>query len=99
MKSDKNLNFIQFYKKYVGKKLPGVGLCNSLPIALLESEEFKRVKPTEKDQYNIRREWDSLTYWGSGLNILTSKSSERQRTFTPLRQTLVLLCACMRNEY
>lgn len=87
--------FLDFYEYYMySGKIPDCGLCNSLddlnPLSLFAPDT------TEIPNIDIRE-----GYWAyNGENELDTSVAQdvRAYTFTPLRQTIVLFCACINNE-
>lgn len=81
-----------YYNCMETEYLPSVGLC-SCGLPLLEL-----LKPTPKDYDTLFKEWMSITFWGCGLPRIGTVTEDRQRSFTPLRQNIVLLLACLNGE-
>lgn len=89
---NKQQAFLDFYKECMknSKKMPNDGLCRNL------GRRIDPVKPTKQDIIKLDREDLSASYWGSGLAYWDLNKCHK---FTPLRQTLVLLLACINEEY
>ena len=81
------------YEKWMREgELPDNGLCNSIDFLSQEKKIFRLFVPTEKDLLELEAEGKSGIYWGSD-GILNS-----EYVLTPLRQTIVLLCAAVNDE-
>jgi len=66
------------------------GLCiHKLP-------KFYLIEPTYIDLIDINQNGESGGWWGSGLPVF---DKDRKTLFTPLRQNIVLLLACLNEEY
>ena len=89
--------FLDFYEKCMesGELLPEAGLCQCKPFK--GSKEFRRIKATGEEQQKLQDMGLTSGYWGSGLPYYTN-NHEVTYSFTPLRQTIVLLCAAMAGE-
>jgi len=88
--------YLECYKEWMEKgEMPKRGLCNSLPEELRVLVAFDLVKPTEHDMDNLRSEGLSGWFWASGLSW---DELYKDVPFTPLRQTILLLCAAMNDE-
>ncbi len=89
------MKYLDFYNKCViTKELPDDGLCNCGVIKI-----DSLLKPTEEDIEQLRFEGYAYTYWGSlGKEDDSVAQRERYRSFTPLRQNIVLLLACLNGE-
>lgn len=83
---------LDYYHKWLETNNVGFGLCCS-PIG--KFEEFRLVSPTNDDIDILHNEALSLAFWGSGLS---QHALDRDTSFTPLRQNLVLLIAALREE-
>lgn len=94
-KNKKKETFLSLYNQWIRRgKLPMIwsgGLCSSLPNHLYQSEAFKMIEPQTEDDIRFGE-----AYWGCG-EPLASWEVE-QYGFTPLRQTIMLLCACLNGE-
>lgn len=96
-----NKTYLDFYYKFMktGKMTNyyepkeifyGGGLCNALPYTLLMEEPFELIYPTPGDKPV------SVAFWADGVD--KHDYNKRRFEFTPLRQTLLLLCAAMSDE-
>ena len=89
----------KFYEKYVEfthlGKLPDNGLCNSIGKELQSKDGWIIIKPSEREKDQLSKENKSSIYWGSGLRIY---DEGEKHFFTELRQTILLLAACLNNE-
>lgn len=56
---------------------------------------FDLFRPDHEDYFNLNREDLATTFWGSGVSLY---DDNRLFTFTPLRQTIVLLMCAMNDE-
>lgn len=91
----KNKKFIDCYNDWIKNRvMPYSGMCDSLPKYLRDSKEFKIISPTIEEALNHCKEGGLVLHWG-----VMDLENENLFEFTPLRQTIILLCACMRNEY
>lgn len=79
-------------------RLPKGGLCNSLPDHLFEKKAFNMMHPTEKDVRELINSGYPVTYWGAGDKWSNLYMRSVSRTFTPLRQNLILFAALLNNE-
>jgi hypothetical protein len=96
----KRRKFLKFFKEYFGYDLPDNGLCFSKWHMRLHSEQlqlFDLMIPSGGDSDDLDKEGLDSAYWGSGLPV-TYRKWERMYSFTPLRQTIVLLLAAMNDE-
>lgn len=86
-----------FYKNYCNTgKMPFDGLCGCVyEGGLLSGELLSHFEPTFSDEKELRHNQQSTVYWASGLHM---DDDSKFDTFTPLRQTIVLLMAAMNNE-
>jgi hypothetical protein len=92
----KKYRYLPLYEEWMEKgSIPGKGLCGSLD---KEGRELlKNFVPTDEDANVLMEDdWGSW-YWGSGLKY-SDDVIEQRYSFTPLRQTIVLLMAAMNNE-
>lgn len=94
------MKYLEFYKSCMATgKLPDWGLCCSLEgRAKLFEDLFPDPEEDERDNF-------TNSFWGyNGEPIQTDKlngswvDSEYARSFTPLRQTIVLLLAAINGE-
>jgi hypothetical protein len=87
----KKSRYLPLYKEWMEKgSIPGIGLCGSLD---KEGRELlKNFVPTDLMEADY-----SSWYWGSGLKY-SDDVIEQMYSFTPLRQTIVLLMAAMNDE-
>ena len=94
----KNKKYLSIYELWApkGKMLPGEtrdtsGLCdyfNGDPL-------FELMKPTVKDEEQLRHEGKSTYVWASDVGY---EEDGEFFTFNPLRQTIVLFMAAMNDE-
>jgi hypothetical protein len=88
--------FLDFYKVNIELgEIPDCGLCNSL-------DDMDLIPLFEPNGNEILNEDVRFGYWGyNGENELDNSVDQNDRAykFTPLRQTIVLLCAAMNNEF
>jgi hypothetical protein len=85
---------LQFYLHSIQSgTIKDFGLCNSIKSGLLDL-----FIPTKEDEDVLRREGVSVLFWGSGLPSGHKYDHERWYSFSPLRQTIVLLMAAINNE-
>lgn len=89
-----NKTFYDCYCDYKRKgQLPSAGLCNSLPSILLRTDAWYIMLPTPENLKDLERENLPTIYWGLGSNRYHC------RGLTPLRETILLLAACINKEY
>lgn len=70
------------------------GMCG-----LFEHDElFKLLRPTSEDVDELVAENKCTAWWGSEMSSKESFSEKGWSSFTPLRQNIVLLMACMAGE-
>lgn len=94
----KKPKFIDYYNEWVKTGvMPDHGLCASLHESLVISKEYELIEPSNYDFDKLFLEGKSTIYWGDNKKYPTKESV--RVAFNELRQNLVLLCACMRNEY
>lgn len=94
----KNKKYLRFYKDCIKTgEMPCWGLCAALGVfSNLEFiPEFALIMPTDSDFMELIDGGLAHVYWGSGLS---PGDAARKYTFTPLRQTLVLLMAAIAGE-
>ena len=85
----------QKYEKWMETgKLPTYGLCNSL-MGTEYQNTLELFIPSSRDSAELYINSLDLTYWASGLAY---NDNGNFYTFTPLRQTIVLLILAMHNE-
>ena len=95
---NKKPKFIDYYNDWAKTGImPDNGLCNSLPEELVLGKEFELIQPSCEDLHKLISENKSTTFWGN--NCKRPYMGDHYIAFNELRQNLVLLCACMRNEY
>ena len=86
--------FMHYYENWIKtKKMPDSGLCRSLSNKLLRKSAFKLTEPTNQERFEIQSEGGDYIFWGK-----TPNSGDKTYTFGALRQTLVLLAACLNGE-
>ena len=84
MAKKKTGKHLQFYMDCIRKgKMPNYGLCSCAKMGYLDYYLLQDFRPTNCLYYS---------YWASGDRY------DRCFKFTPLRQTIVLLMACLNNE-
>jgi len=84
---------LAFYKKYAATgTIPENGLCQCSGIDL---ELLKLFRPTKDVEKKLFISDQAYGYWGSGLSIY---DNNKYRSFTPLRQTIILFMAAMNKE-
>lgn len=76
------------------------GLCNSLPAKLRMMKGWKLILPSDEERFQLKEEGKSQLFWGyeecwMSINFTRDK---KYYEFTPLRQTIILLCAALNNE-
>lgn len=87
------MSYLRFYKKYADAGiLPGKkGLCREFNPDK-QNHLFFLIQPTRDDFTMISCEDKDWLFWGS------DDWEELEGVFTPLRQNIVLLLACLNNE-
>jgi hypothetical protein len=92
----KKYRYLPLYEEWMENgSIPGEGLCGSLD---KEGQELlKNFVPTNEDENVLMEDDYSIEYWGSGLKY-SDDVIEKMYSFTPLRQTIVLLMAAMNGE-
>jgi len=94
----KKLKFIDYYNEWAKTGImPNYGLCNSLHQELVLGKEFELIQPSHEDLSKLISENKSTVFWAN--NVPRPVKESVYKDFNELRQNLVLLCACMRNEY
>jgi len=87
--------FIDLYYDWMDDELlPKEGLCASMPARL--EKIFFDFKPSSEEKIQLIKEGFCNVLWASGL---PEGHKDEWYSFTPLRQTIILLCACINNEY
>jgi hypothetical protein len=82
---------------FIGTPMPwDGGLCNLLPPKY--KSDLDLLKRTDEDRQQASKEGLDFVFWASGLPKKTVYE-ELAYSYTPLRQTIVLLIAIMHNEY
>lgn len=98
----KNKTFLSCYHDWMKKgKLPYWGLCDSFDDVLSDEESliWFMMAPTAKDIKQLRKEGKSPAFWGTETPYAERNPKVAYGyEFNPLRQTLVLLAACLNNE-
>ena len=98
----------QLYNKFTRTgELNKSGLCVVLQDTKYE-KTLELFEPTKKDIVKLRRDNYYVGYWGSDLKRINSDNTTfdlfekhirvRHRSFTPLRQTVLLFIAAMHKE-
>lgn len=89
------MKFITLYKRWMEEgQMPSAGLCSSLPDSLLDSEEFDLCSANHEEAMKSGEEGGGYAWWG-----IENMEVEGFYELTPLRQNIMLLCACMKEEY
>lgn len=83
--------YLEFYKYYYGSLLPQDGLCNCFPY----DPALTLFYPAEAD--GTISATTRTTNWDSGLEVNVSES-DKMYAFTPLRQTIVLFMAQLKEK-
>lgn len=88
--------FLDLYKECeeLGK-LPTRGLCVCMNGFEMNSI-LELLMPTKQELSEIEREGHEYVYWASGLPV---DHRDEVYGFTPLRQTIILLCAALIGEF
>ena len=73
-------------------ELPTPGLCSSLPNELQNREAWRIIKPNIQDIITLLEEGSPTGHWGRG------SFAYNRYELSPLRQTLLLLAACLNGE-
>jgi len=85
--------YLKYYREWMkAGRLPKKGLCNS-------TKYRDRVLLNLFAPYDNK--WRNLFYWGFNGNLKIDHghdTQERRYSFSPIRQTIVLLMAAMNNE-
>lgn len=68
------------------------GLCREARCGMIDYDTLELFHPTEEDREWLAWEGHALGYWGSG------SKDEKLGEFTPLRQTIVLFMAFIRDD-
>lgn len=90
------MKLINLYKEWMKKgKMPSLGLCCSVPSTYTDTLDL--FEPTAEQENELRLNGKSWAYWGYEGNS-TDSSELRCRSFTELRQTVVLLICAMHDE-
>jgi hypothetical protein len=79
----------------IKNKLEFTGLCSEIQLQIDERtySNYKKIMgPTLKDQRKLFKKGLSILYWGSDSRY------HELNTLTPLRENLLLLYACYKNE-
>lgn len=93
--------FLSLYEDYINKGYitPHYGLCN-----LVKSESpdklsrrkyldiLDQFRPTEKDSNKLEKKKQCNIFWGHEGNYHTTPEDKLYSEFTPLRQTILLMC-------
>lgn len=112
MRINKRTPFLDLYDRCMATgRLPSTGLCRSLEVLQFtkrEIELFQLLYPSVSDKIQLQREETSTSYWGSDLVLIEhewfthaayTQIDKKSCDFTSRRQTILLLCAVMNNEY
>lgn len=106
------MKYLDLYHKHLKEPLEpegwrklglGGGLCNIIPRR--DFDLFALIKPSTDERRELEGPFDGgvlgWTYWGAGLTNLKWSIENEHRVkyeFTPLRQNLILLMACLNDE-
>lgn len=102
-----NHQHLDFYYKCMETgylpEIEGGGLCNcAYNEKLISEEDLNLFIPSNIDFKNLSDDNSSLIYWGYEFPYLEDDNPiedyNRQYKFTPLRQTIVLLIAAIKDE-
>jgi hypothetical protein len=89
-----NKYILELYKEWAEKgMIPDQGLCLT---ELGRTESFWMIQPNDDEEID-ESEFVKRLYWGFGEENYES-NNDVVYTFTPLRQNLVLLIACLEQE-
>jgi len=92
------MTFLKLYEKWMeAGQLPSHGLCLSVP-AKLESI-LNELEPIDDDCLQLTDQGYSIIYWGSDVPKRSKGYELSKEQFTPLRQTIILLCAALNGEF
>jgi hypothetical protein len=92
------MKFLTLYSRWSSTGLlPDIGLCNSVPYEL--KDVLNDFGPTKEEIEELASEGLSKGCWGSGLPLIEDNADRRFYEFTPLRQTIILLCAALNGEF
>lgn len=88
---------LKFYEECMkAGVLPHCGLCHCAAIGLIDHETLERFEPTYEDVKEAGNNMDSV-YWASDMDY-DKHDFLRMRSFTELRQTIVLFMAAIKGE-
>lgn len=94
----KQTPFLDFYKECLATgKIPNSGLC----YCRLPSEVLDNFEPTNEEKYQLVDEGTPEGYWGCGFTwdyLKIHGEDIMDYGFTPMRETIVLLCAAINEE-
>lgn len=103
MRKKKN-KYMKFYETYFGKQLPRAGLCSVFEGFFDTDPVLNTFHPTEANLDELRKQGLHTSYWGSGLGYDDGDEAEYsyffeiRYAFTPLRQTIVLFMAQLKED-
>lgn len=107
MRKKKN-KYLEFYEAYFGKQLPRAGLCSVFEGFFDTDPVLNTLHPTEANLDELRTQGLHTSYWGSGLGYAVGDEAEYasyyeayeeiRYAFTPLRQTIVLFMAQLKED-
>lgn len=93
---EKKQTFLSCYNEWIKEgKLPRPGLCTSLPNELFYNSNWQLIRASTDERYQLYIKNFSSTYWADGRKRIESSGP---CDFTPLRQTIMLLAACLNDE-
>lgn len=88
------MNLYEQYKQMMETgRMPTPGLCEFLP--KIYSESLQLLRPQWEEIIRLERDGQSGLFWASGI---PNRDTETTYSFTPLRQTIVLLICAMHGE-
>ncbi len=85
--------YLYYYKKWMKTgRMPGNGLCESLPYHLVSNELFKMIQPTNDNEWELCHiDYTSIVYWGA-------EDYNMYGILTPRRHTILILLAILNGE-
>jgi hypothetical protein len=94
----KHLDF--YYKCLRAGRMPleKLGLCGCATAGLISYSSLQLFIPSDDEEYELDNSRYCSIYWASGLKV-TSSEWDLMYDFTPLRQNIVLLMACLNGEF
>lgn len=92
----KKKRYLDFYNEFIKTgKMSNDGLCN-----VFGEKALNLFVPEYDTYFNYAKYGDTLatSYWGYGYDFYEVADDNVRYSFTPLRQTIVLLMAAMNDE-